>query len=427
MNVRILLFFLFMVSMNISLSAQKEERAREWHMEDQFLTAHRAVISFTLVNNLIVLPISINGAKASNFILDTGVGSTLLFGVSEKGISLENSESVFISGLGDGTPIQAFIAKSNRLELGRLRADSLDVLVLENDIFDISQHMGMHIHGLIGYDLLADFVTEINYQHRTVTFYEPDLFRKKSLTKLRLLRWKNIPLILVNKKPYLTARFQHGRSSQPIAINLLIDSGMSGALSLFTETNSHIVLPHGKIRANVGLGLSGDIEGYLGRISSFEIAGISYENPVAAYPDSAEIHNAYQIVERNGSVGAEILRRNKIILNYRGSEMYLRSNSERKAPFEYNVLGIDISTPTPNLPLYYVTYVRPDSPAFRKEIAVGDRITHINGVRTETYDFNSMLLKLHDLKSPTIELGLQRDIQMFTVQISLKDILSVDK
>ena len=57
-------------------------------------------VNFKLINNLIIIPIEVNGAKLS-FILDSGVSKPILFNVSDKdSIQLRNVSEITISGLG---------------------------------------------------------------------------------------------------------------------------------------------------------------------------------------------------------------------------------------------------------------------------------------------------------------------------------------
>ncbi len=57
-------------------------------------------VNFKLINNLIIIPIEVNGAKLS-FILDSGVSKPILFNVSgQDSIQLRNVSEITISGLG---------------------------------------------------------------------------------------------------------------------------------------------------------------------------------------------------------------------------------------------------------------------------------------------------------------------------------------
>ena len=66
---------------------------------------NRQQIRFKLINNLIVIPLEINGKELS-FILDSGVNKTILFNLSENdSIGLLNTSNVFLRGLGEGDAV----------------------------------------------------------------------------------------------------------------------------------------------------------------------------------------------------------------------------------------------------------------------------------------------------------------------------------
>ena len=70
-------------------------------------------VNFKLINNLIIIPIEVNGAKLS-FILDSGVSKPILFNVSgQDSIQLRNVSEITISGLGGGEPIKGLSSKDN--------------------------------------------------------------------------------------------------------------------------------------------------------------------------------------------------------------------------------------------------------------------------------------------------------------------------
>jgi len=70
-------FLIFIFIVGVALSS--------WSQEGFLFTTHqnKIVIPFQLMNNLIILPIEVNGI-ALNFILDTGSAETVLFSLEEK-------------------------------------------------------------------------------------------------------------------------------------------------------------------------------------------------------------------------------------------------------------------------------------------------------------------------------------------------------
>ncbi|MGK0414653.1 MAG: hypothetical protein ACJA1B_002881, partial [Polaribacter sp.] len=123
-------------------------------------------ISFKLINNLIVIPLKVNGKKLS-FILDSGVRKTILFNISQNdSIGLNNVENVQLQGLGLGESVEALISKNNKVSVKNLISDNEVIYVILTDYFDLSSKMGTTIHGIIGYDILKNFIVKINYNSK---------------------------------------------------------------------------------------------------------------------------------------------------------------------------------------------------------------------------------------------------------------------
>ena len=74
-------------------------------------------LSFEFINNVIIIPVTLNGKKLS-FILDTGARSTILFGdaISDS-LQLNNQVMTKIRGLGAGNSVDAIVSKNNRIKI----------------------------------------------------------------------------------------------------------------------------------------------------------------------------------------------------------------------------------------------------------------------------------------------------------------------
>jgi hypothetical protein len=133
-------------------------------------------VPFTLVNSLVVVKAEINGKKLS-FLLDSGVKRTMLFNLKfADSLVLKNVEKLKIRGLGEGNPINAVKSKGNLFNMNGIVNPNMNLFVITDNLFDLSAKMGIDIHGIIGGDLLKDFVVKINYAQKKLTFYKPGTF-----------------------------------------------------------------------------------------------------------------------------------------------------------------------------------------------------------------------------------------------------------
>ncbi|MBA22162.1 MAG: hypothetical protein CMP52_02295 [Flavobacteriales bacterium] len=91
----------------------------------------KRTFSFELINNLIVLPVQINGVSLS-FLLDLGVNKTILFNNDLINVNdFENIASINLRGLSDAASILAFRVEADLFQIDRLSSANHEILLLE--------------------------------------------------------------------------------------------------------------------------------------------------------------------------------------------------------------------------------------------------------------------------------------------------------
>ena len=137
----------------------------------------RLKIKADVVNNLVIIPVTVNGVELS-FLLDTGVRSTILFGIeSDDDLKLNNRSTVWLSGAGDGEPTEAIKSTHNIISVGQSTAIDQIVYYIPDGENNFSPRLGFAVHGIIGYELLKDFVVEVDYQREYVKLHDPESFK----------------------------------------------------------------------------------------------------------------------------------------------------------------------------------------------------------------------------------------------------------
>jgi len=183
-------------------------------------------LRFQLINNLVVIPLEINGHQLS-FILDTGVNKTILFNLTSKdSVGLNNVKKVFIRGLGSGEPVEALFSRGNNFRIKNVTSSNQGLYVVLKDAFDISAKMGTTIHGIIGYDLLKDVIVKVNYVNKRIDFYNPKTYNLNVCNKC-----ESFPLQFYRNKPYIDVNVQVDTlKTTMLPVKLLIDTGGSDAV-----------------------------------------------------------------------------------------------------------------------------------------------------------------------------------------------------
>src|SRR5690606_7834120 len=121
---------------------------------------------------------------------------------------------------------------------------------------------------------------------------------------------------------------------------LLIDLGNSDPIWLFPSLIPGFQYNRPNIEDFLGRGFNGDIYGKRSRIHRLMIKDYIFEKPLIAMPDQYSIQHIKLAKDRKGSVGAEVLKRFTLILNYPKKRIYLRKNRHFKDPFHINMSGM---------------------------------------------------------------------------------------
>ena len=438
---RLLAFIVLLFFINSSSQAQSDF---------VFQNANKRVtIPFQLIDNLIFIPLLVNGIELT-FLVDSGVEETVLFSLEDKAVELKNKKTIRLVGLGSKEEVEGLKSVGNTIETKNFRSTNHLVYVILNQDFNLSSHVGIPVNGIIGYSLLKKNLVEINYRKRKIFLYNESSKIKKKLAR----RYAQVPLSIEASKPYVQASIILRNEIMPV--KLLADLGNSDALWLFQDTESKMQVPNKNFDDYLGQGFSGDITGKRARIAGFEIAGFQFNKPVVAFPDSVSTKHVKMVADRKGSIGGEIFKRFKVVFDYNNNNMYLKKSGNFNLPFFYNKSGIEIKhigmewvKETVNLkfesatsgyktiksdnsnyrvkftlkPIYVVSGFRPNSPAANSGLTKGDILVRINGKKINHYSLKelSSLIKTHKEKWLVMEVS--RNNQLYKFTLELKDLL----
>lgn len=331
----------------------------------------RETLPFRMIKNQMVIQLHINGKGPFNFILDTGVGLVLISDPKLiDSIAFQNLRSIYITGFGEGEKLSAFIAPSVELRIGNTIAKNIPAAILKKDIFELSNYAGFPIHGLIGYEFFQSFVVKLNFTASTITIFQPE---RAYIPR----RGSRIPFSLEERKPYITTSIQL-KSGKKLLVKLIIDTGAGHPVSLETMDGVPFELPDERIRGNLGVGLTGPIDGYIGRISSLQLGKYKLKNIIAAFPDYEDAASRVFSINRNGNMGLEIIKRFNVVFDYNRAAMYIKPLATLKDEFEHDMAGMEIGSAGENYERFIITRVEPSSPAEQAGLTQGDEILAIN-------------------------------------------------
>lgn len=431
-------YFILIFFLSIFMNAQNSFEIKN---------SKKVVIPFKLINNLVFIPITVNGVELT-FMLDTGVSETTLFSLENTEMQLTNLEKMNFSGLGGEKSIEGYKSDHNIGKIGNSFVnDSFTMFIILDQDFNISSHVGIPVNGIIGYHFFKNHSVSIDYASKKITVYNnADLFTKK------IKKFKEFPISVERNKPYIFADVE--MTNEKKSSKLLIDLGNSDAIWLFPALIKNFVYNRPNIDDFLGRGFNGDVYGKRSRIHHFYLGDFKFVKPLTAMPDEFSIQYVNLVGERKGSIGGEILRRFTVAFDYPNEKVYLKKNGNYDDPFHFNMSGLDfkqdgvvwekdmvnIESKNKNSasngvevinnslqykfvlkPLFSIAGVRKDSPGFIAGLKKDDQLITINGKKTTEMNLQKILEIMKSEEGKTITMKVLRKNQELTLNFTLED------
>ena len=369
---------------------------------------------FEFQRNLIIVQAHLNGQGPYNFLLDSGVGISLITDPTLiEPLKLRRGANYNVMGAGQEKPLEAFFSDSVKVTMPGVVAPTLSFLVLSSDVLNLSGYVGLPVHGILGYDVFNSFVVQIEPTAVQLWFHAPATYEPP-----RGRRWTQLPLDIEGRKSYLNVPVNI-TDSLALPLKLVLDTGAGHALSLETSSDSRMRVPAQRLRAQLGRGLSGAINGYLGRVQSMQLGRYRLNAPLTSFPDAD--NGALRVeVPRNGNVGFELLKRFEVVIDYTHNTLWLRPNSLFRDPFEHDMCGLELLASGPDYHRYFVLRLEPNSPAVEAGLQPDDELVSINLIPVKGMSLTQISRIFHSGDGKTLFLLLQRNGQLVSAFIRLK-------
>ena len=375
-------------------------------------------IPFEYVNNFIILNVIFNKKLPLKFIFDTGAEYTILTKSNYASISGIHLEREFkILGADLTTEITAYLARNVSIQASKLFVPAADILVFKDDYFQFEELTGVEVDGIIGANIFSKFVLSINYKKKIITLHNPDRFSPPSA------KYSMQPLTITKNKPYINVNLKTNVTDHPIDVKLLLDTGASLSLLLYTDTHESIKVPPTVISGNIGMGLGGQLEGYLGRIQEFNIADHKFNNVITNFQEIHEFLDTSFLNGRNGIIGNLVLDRFNIIIDYNNQKLYLKPNKKFKKAFEYDKSGLMIISTGKDLRTLVVNKVVSDSPASEVGIQKGDIIKKVNWIPSGYLTMKDLIRILQKKEGKRIKITIKRNGKRMKFEFRLKELI----
>jgi hypothetical protein len=376
-------------------------------------------IPFEFHNNLIIVDVVLGNTLPLKFIFDTGAEHSIICKKEIASILNLNFEREFVLlGADLKKTLKAYLVKGVRIDLiNHVAFATQDMLVLEDDYYRLDECTGQPIHGIMGADFFNRYVVTIDYIRKKIKLTEPTQFRPAKGTMA-------IPIEISRGKPYFSPQLML-RPNESFAIKLLIDTGAGLSLLLFNNTHPSLQPPENSLRGILGMGLGGNVEGYLGRINQLNITDkLGFNNLVCDFQDIVGIIDSSVFIQRNGIFGEKLLSRFDITLDYLRNVAYLKPNRWYKKPIMEDKSGLMVMAHGLQLNEFYVNDVIPGSPASWADIRQGDYIRRINRIPVSFYTIDKINQLLAGKEGKIVKLKIERNGKKYDKQFHLRNLFS---
>jgi hypothetical protein len=307
----------------------------------------------------------INGKGPYHFLFDSG-GSNLIDTEVAKALGIGASGNAAGSGVGTNTEAVQF-GTVDRLAIGGA--------VLRKQVFAIvpvragfGVASGQPVDGLIGFEVLARFVTTFDYGGgRIVLQTHPPAMRAHGAL---------LPFTFNDQHPNVACAIDGfaGRCD--------VDTGSRLALSVFTPflaAHPSIVPQNASAVGANGFGVGGPSFGRLGR-TTLELGGFTLPDLITDL--STQTKGAFADPFTAGNIGAGVWKRFSVTFDYAAQTMTLEPNASLRAAETYDRSGMFLLVQSGHV---IVADVRAGTPAAEAGIARGDVLTTIAGKAAADY------------------------------------------
>ncbi len=363
-------------------------------------------IPFELFGNLVLLQVRVNDSDSLRFILDTGADTSVIDEQRAKGLGLTPQGKIVASGAAGSA--EATFTKGVSVSLPGVKVLDQTIYVLPLESLSA---LGRKIDGVLGNDVLKEFVLEIDYSAGTINLYEPRGYRYSGTGKI-------IPLTIDEGLLFVRASVTpQGRA--PIEARFEIDSGSTGAILLntpFVESHKLLATVPKTIQTNSG-GVGGTAKMLIGRVNNVRLGRFVIDHPITHFSQAAK--GDYASSKYDGLIGDRILSRFRVIVDYSRRRMILEPTRHFAEPYEIDMSGMELVTDGDDL---LIDDVDEHSSAAEAGVRDGDILVSINGRPAVEFSLDQIRnMFVQDGKE--LSLTVKREGKLLPIRLKLKRII----
>ncbi|HEX4533869.1 MAG TPA: aspartyl protease family protein [Rhizomicrobium sp.] len=329
-------------------------------LTDTTVTGGQTTLPFRLINNHIYADVKVNGAPYK-FIFDTG-GVNLVTPTTAKALGLKSEGQMQGSGAGSGH-MDVGLTKVSSLQIGGATIKDQVFAVLPLDAMANIEGVGMP--GMVGFETFRRFVTRVDYGNGTLTLIDPKKFDPKDAGIA-------VPFTFNGNTIEIQAAYNG------VPGNFTIDTGARSSLTVsapfVTKNNLRTASTKGT-EGVTGWGIGGPSRAFATRGDDLKMGSFDVKGPVVEL--STDTSGAMADPSLGGNIGAGILKRYVVTLDYDHSTMYLKPGTAIADLDTFDRAGLWFNEDGKDA--FKIVDVTKGAPAQTGGLQVGDEITAVDG------------------------------------------------
>lgn len=330
-----------------------------------------AEVPLEISSNAVFVPVRVNQGLPAGWLLDTGSRRTVAASPLDSGSSAREAGKPPILSL-PGVSIVGVTPEARSLG-------------------SLGPWYGRRVHGVIGDDLLAHVVAQLNYSRRSIQLYEPASYHPPRHAKALDILW-------IDGLPAVRVRLR--LAGHTVTGNFVLNTGgNAGVVVSKAFLASQRLYPYkGKTIPGTIFGAAGERSASVARGEWLQFGHWRITGPLVAIEGANDSPAAGAGKRRSkdrdhdvdGWIGGQILRKFQVVIDFPGRRIFLTPNPKFIFPVEADASGATVVAAGPSLGQFEIRRVVPGSPADAAGLMPGDRILVIDSERASDFSLDQV-------------------------------------
>ncbi|MBO9660796.1 MAG: aspartyl protease family protein [Chitinophagaceae bacterium] len=373
----------------------------------QQLTFAAIKVPFRFKNGLIIADFNLNGKNKIPFVFDTGASTTVIDSTAAQALKMKAEGRQ--TSIGASGPVSLPVIYGQQIELSKDETVNLTQCVVVN-LQSLRERNGEDFFGIIGYDILKNYYTFIDYDRKELVFDTklPDV--SAGYSKIPFTFGNSITIPQINLGIAL-------KSGKKLEGSAFFDSGAALTLlvnSPFKKDNltADVI---GKTITSKSRDLSKETLLEEAAIESVQLGEFKFSSlPISLSSDHQGVSSYKGYL---GILGNKIISRFNVVLDYREKNIYLKPNQLHNAAFDFPMSGLRFKKINGKI---FVGSVTEGSPAAVKGFKEEQAIYSVDGYKGSDLD---KINKLLQQEGKTIVITISSNGEHRDVELKLQRLL----